>query len=144
MGLYYPEQTAIPLIGTKSGTTRTPSTLTTAYTGNTSNKLPVTGMSKVTFYVNYISTAASNKLTLRVRTSPKGDGTNMYQTVNESASAGLSTLSLRAFEFTRATAADPFVLPLDIFDGFVEIAALETLDSGTHGTVYIEAMMSGR
>ena len=143
-GLYYQEQEPFVLLGSKSGTTRTASTLTTAYAGNTSLKLHVEGMSKVTFYIRYTSTASSNKLSLRIRTSPIKDGTNMYQLVNEAASGGTSTLSLRTFEFTRTAAADEFALPLDIYDGFVDIAAIETLDSGTHGTVYIEAMWSGR
>lgn len=145
-GLGYDYQNTIVLIGTKSGTTRTAVTLTAAYdVANKTTIFPTGGISKVNFSVLYTTGSAetNNSIELRIESSP--DRTNWYRIVNESVSAGTSTLTQREFTLVGASAATayPFSLPLDVQDEFMRISAKESGVASNFGTVYIEAVVSG-
>lgn len=146
-GLYYATQINFPVIGSKSGTTRTAVTLTDAYdVANKTKIFPCEGMSKVNFDVLYTtgSGETSNSIELRIEGSP--DGTNFYRIPNESVSGGTSTLTQREFTFVGASAATAYTISigLDIFYKYLRISAKESGVVTNFGTVYVEATLSGK
>lgn len=145
-GLYYPNQNGSAIIGSKSGTTLTESALTTAYSGNTSTVLSIGGMSKINLFVQYTSGASGTGNSIEVRIETGTDATNLYQLVNDSVSAGTSTLTRREFTYVISAAAttDNLVLPIDISDEFLRVAVKETIAAGSAGSVYVELLVSGR
>ena len=146
MSLDYADQTIFPIIGTKSGTTRTAVTLTAAYDVTANTKIFATGgMSKLNLDVLYTMGASetSNSIELRVSGSP--DGTNFYRIPNEAVSAGTSTLTAREFTFVGANAAAATIsIGLDIFYKYMEVSIKETGVATNYGTVYVEGTLSGR
>ena len=145
MGLGYTHQSnPVVKIGSKSGTTRTGNTLESTYVAGNTATIAIGGMSKITFYFLYTMGAAesTNSIEVRIKTSP--DGTNWYQLVNETVSAGTSTLNSREFTFVGVDAsAASFVLPLDINDSYLQIAVKETGVAANKGSIFVETISGG-
>lgn len=145
MCLSYPTQTVFPLIGTKSGTTRTAVALTNAYTGN--NKvIECGGYSKINLDVLYTTGTAETNNSIEIKFESSPDGTNVYLIVNESVSGGTSTLTQREFTFAGAVAATAysFSIGLDIFYKYLKVSVKESGVAANAGTVYIDATLSGK
>lgn len=145
MGLHYENQVTFPIIGTKSGTTRTAVALTTAYdVANKTKIFAVGGYTKLNLDVLYTMGAAetANSIELRIQGSP--DGTNFYRLPNEAVSTGTSTLTAREFTFVGADAAAATIsIGLDLFYKFVEVSVKESGVAANAGTVYVEGTLSG-
>jgi hypothetical protein len=143
--LYYGSQTVATIIGTKAGTTRTSAALTTSYADN-SKTLKVGGYSKVNLDVLYTTGAAETNNSVEIKFEGSPDGTNFYQTVNESVSGGTSTLALREFAYVGASAATAysFSIGLDIFYKYLKISVKESGVAANAGSVYVEATLSGQ
>lgn len=146
MAVGYTHQHTFVLIGSKSGTTRTSVALTAAYdVANKTKIFDTGGMAKVNLSILYTTGAGetSNSVELRVETSP--DRTNWYRIPNEAVSGGTSTLTVREFSFTGASAATAysFSLPLDIQDEFMRISVKESGVVTNFGTIYVEGTVSG-
>jgi hypothetical protein len=142
--LYYPTQLRMTLIGSKAGTTRTSSALTTDYADN-AKSIKTGGFSKLNLDVLYTmgATESSNSIELKVEGSP--DGTNFYRIANEAVSGGTSTLTAREFTFVGVNAAAATIsIGLDIFYKYVKVSAKETGVASNAGTAYIEATLSGK
>ena len=127
-GLYYTSQTTFPIIGTKSGTTRTAVALTDAYDVTNKTKIFETGgFPSLNLDCLYTMGASetTNSIELRVSCSP--DRINFYRLPNESISAGTSTLTAREFTFVGANAAAATIsLSLDISYKYIEVSVKET------------------
>lgn len=151
MGLNYPTQVPIPLIGTKdSANTRTAVTLTSSYEAEAADKATKTfdvgGFSRVEFAINYTmgATESSNSIEIKLEYTP--DGTNFYRLVNDSTSAGTSTLTVREFTYVGVNAAAaPITFGVDIaYKDAMRISIKETGVASNAGTVFAEACLSGR
>jgi len=143
-GLSYPTQHTFPVIGTKSGTTRTAVALTASYTDN-AKTFKVAGFSKINFDALYTmgATETSNSIELKIEASP--DGTNFYRIPNEAVSGGTSTLTAREFTFVGTNAAAATIsIGLDIFYLYLKVSVKETGVATNAGTIYIEATLSGQ
>lgn len=149
MGLYYPNQLAFPIIGTKSGTTLTAWTLESTYqaegTTKTTKTFDVAGMSKMNLDCVYTTGAAETNNTIEIKLEASVDGTNFFQLTNESASSGTSTLYAREFTLTGASAATAyaFTLGIDVFYKKMRVSAKESGVASNKGTLYCEATLSG-
>lgn len=148
MGLHFQQQDAFPIIGTKSGTTRTSWALTSAYqteTGTQPTKsFAIAGQSKLNLDVLYTMGAAetANSIEIKVECSP--DKTNWYRIPNEAVSTTTSTIYNREFTHVGVdAAADPFSIGLDVFYKFIRVSCKETGVASAVGSVYIEATVSG-
>lgn len=144
MGLHYENQITFPVIGTKSGTTRTSVALPSSYNGTVTKTFAVGGFTKIDLAVLYTMDAAetANSVELKIEQSP--DGTNFYRIPNETVSNGTSTLTQREFTFVGANgAADTISIGLDIFYKYLKVSAKESGVAANAGTVYVEATLSG-
>lgn len=150
MGLFYPEQTAFPVLGTKVGTTRTswalPATYDTTETGTHALKsFKVSGMSKLNLDILYTMGATETANSIQIRIEASSDNVNWYAIPNESVSAGASTLTAREFTFVGADATTATIsIGLDIFYHYVRVAAKETGVASNAGSVYIDGTLSGK
>ena len=118
--LAYTSQPTFPIIGTKSGTTRTAVALTNAYDAAATTKaFEVGGYSKLNLDCLYTtgSGETNNSIELRVECSP--DGTNWYRIPNDSTAAGVSTLTQREFTFVGASAATAYTISVGIDSSIV-------------------------
>ncbi len=142
--LYYPNVTPVIWIGTKSGTTITAHALTNVYTGSTATKY-VSGFSEMTIDVQYITGAAETNNSIDIKIEHSVDGTNFYQLTNEAASAGVSTLTARNFNFVGASAATTYAFSyrLDISYKYIRVSAQEEGVAANAGTVFIEGVLAG-
>lgn len=144
-GLAYVSQTTFTAVGTKSGTTRTPITLTAAYDVANKTKIIETGSySKLNLDILYTmgATESSNSIEVRIEGSP--DGVNFYRIPNDTTSGGTSTLTAREFTFVGTNAAAATIsVGLDIFYKYVKISFKETGVATNFGTVYAECTLSG-
>jgi DUF1365 family protein len=143
MSLYYPTVDTFPVLGTKSGTTRTSVALASTYTQ--SKAFEVSGFSKLDLAVLYTMGAAetSNSIEIQIEHSP--DGTNWYRIPNESVSGGTSTLTAREFTFVGTNAAAATIsIGIDIFYKYIKVSAKESGVATNAGTVYIEATLNGK
>jgi hypothetical protein len=145
MGLFYPDLVPNTLIGTKSGTTQTPATLTAAASGNI-KAFETADYSVVVFDVYYTTGATETNNVINVVAEASTDGTNWAQLTNESSSSGTSTLYPRTWSVTGASAgtAYPFSYRLDISYKYMRISAYETGVVSNYGAVFIEATLAGR
>ena len=144
--LGYTYQDNLVLIGTKSGTTRTSVALTNAYDVANKTKIFETGgISKLNFSILYTTGAGETDNSIELRIETSSDRTNFYQILNESVTAGTSTLTLREFTFVGAAAATVYSpsLPLDVQDKYMRISVKESGVVTNAGTIYIEATLSG-
>jgi hypothetical protein len=144
MTLYYPTQTPVVLIGSKSGTTRTSSALTAAYTGNTKT-FETKGYSVLVLDVLYTTGAGETTNSIEIKLEDSIDRTNFYQLTNESASAGTSTLTAREFTFVGAAAATayPISYRLDITYPFMKVSVKESGVVTNAGTIFVEGVLGG-
>ncbi len=106
------------------------------------------GVSKINFYIVYKMGASetSNSLDFKVEGSPENGVVNQgrYQLVNESASAGVSTLTRREFTIVGSDAGTiSFELPLDIQDEVLKISFKETGVVANFGSVHCLAKLFG-
>lgn len=147
MSLGYGFQSLKPLtlIGTKSGTTVTGNLLTGAVGGAGNTKAFSTAtMSKVNFSFSYIVGAAETANVLNVVLSTSSDGVNYYQSLNNSVSAGTTTITQATYQFTGAVAATyTFSMPIDVQDLWMQIQVFETGVASNFGTCYCEVELSG-
>lgn len=146
MGLYYNNVITNPLIGSKSGTTRTSIALTTAYDDAAGTKIFETSdYSKLNLDILYTTGAAetNNSIELRVECSP--DRTNWYRIPNDATSAGTSTITAREFTFVGASAATAYAISigLDIFYKYMRISVKESGVAANAGTAYCEGTLLG-
>ncbi len=143
-GLFYPNVTPVVLIGTKTGTTRTPVTLTNTYTSNY-YVLPVSGHAVLTFDVHYTTGASETGTSVNIKVLDSTDKTNFYSLTNESATGGTSTLTDRVF--TRAGGAGAtsydYSYRMDITYKYLKIQVAESGVSTNYGTVFIEGVLGG-
>ena len=143
---YTYQSEAIPLIGTKSGTTRTAVALTASYdVSNKTQTFGTKGISKLNFSILYTKGSAEPSNSIDIRIESRADRTNWYRIPNESVSGGTSTLTVREFTFVEASAstAAPISLPLDIQDKYIRISVKESGVVSNFGTVYVEVVLSG-
>lgn len=143
--LSYNTHLSFPVIGTKSGTTRTAVSLPTSYNGTVTKTFETSGYPKLNLDVLYTmgATETSNSVELKIECSP--DGTNFYRIPNEAVSGGTSTLTAREFTFVGADAAAASIsIGLDIFYKYVKVSAKETGVATNAGTVYVEGTLSGQ
>lgn len=149
MGLFYPQQYTIPLIGTKSAAfSITGVALTSSYqseTGSTPTKSFRTGdMSRIEFLISYTEGAAETANSIQWKVEASNDGTNWFQLANDSTSGGTSTLTAREFSFTGADGATAKLnAGLDIAYEWMRISVKETGVASNVGNVFVEALLSG-
>ena len=148
-GIGYTYQNLLTLIGSKSGTNRSPVSLTASYqteaVGVPTKSFTTGTMAKVQYSILYTTGAseAGTSLDLKVETSP--DGTNWYQLLNASASSGTSTIYQREFVFSAGAGgtAYEFSLPLDIQDKYMKVSVKESGVTTNFGTIFVEVVTSG-
>lgn len=149
MGLFFPTQTELVIIGTKSGTTRTSWTLTSSYqteSGTQPTKsFAVGGHSKLNLDVLYTMGATETSNSIEIKIECSNDNTNWYRIPNESVSGATSTLTAREFTFVGTNAAAATIsIGLDIFYKFVRVSCKETGVATNAGTVFIDGTLSGK
>jgi len=146
MSLYYASQDTFMVVGTKSGTTLTPVTLTSSYdVANKTKKFETGGYSKLNLDCLYTmgATETSNSIELRIEGSV--DNTNFYRIPNESVSGGTSTLTAREFTFVGTNAAAATIsIGLDIFYKYMRVSVKETGVATNAGTISIEGTLAGK
>jgi len=149
MSLHYDTQTELMLIGSKSGTTLTAVTLESTYqseSATVATKTFDTGlMSRIEFLIKYTMGATETTNSIEIKLEGTNDGTNFYQTMNDSTSGGTSTLSVREFTYVGVNAAAVNVnIGIDIAYSKMRIAIKETGVASNKGTVSVDALISGR
>jgi len=148
-GLNYTTTQTNVIIGSKEGSTRTGVTLESTYQAESTTvatkSFKIAGFSKLNLDVLYTmgATETSNSVEIKIEQSP--DNTNWYQLVNDSTSAGTSTLTAREFTIVGVNADDKeFSLPLDISDQYCRVSFKETGVASNKGTLYAEATLLGQ
>lgn len=143
-GLSYSRLDPVVWIGTKSGTTRTSTALTTAYTGNTKT-IKTAGYSVMVIDVLYTTGSGETNNSIEIKLEDSVDGTNFYQITNESASGGTSTLTAREFTFVGASAATAYAISyrIDISYTFVKLSVKESGVAANAGTIFVEGVLAG-
>ena len=146
MSLFFRSQDLFPVFGTKltvAPFTRTPVTLTAAYTGN-SKELKVAGYSKFNLDILYTMGATESANTIEIKMEGSYDGVNWYRIPNESNSSGVSTLYARNWVYTGVdAAAAPISIGIDIFYKYLKVSVQETGVVTNAGTIFAEATLSG-
>lgn len=143
MEMNYSSHLIFPVIGTKSGTTRTPATLTATYTN--SKQFEVGSYSKINLDVLYTMGATETSNSIEVKVEASSDGTNFYRIANETTSLGTSTLTAREFTFVGTDAAAATItVALDIWYKYLKVSVKETGVVTNFGTAYVEATLSGK
>lgn len=144
MSLRYTSHVTNPIIGSKSGTTRTSTALTSVYTGNTKT-FACSGFSKLNLDILYTMGATETANTIEVQIEASPDGTNFYRIPNEAVSAGVSTLTAREFTFLGTNAAAATIsIGIDIFYLYIKVSFKESGVVTNFGTAYVEATLSGQ
>lgn len=144
MGLFYPSQQTFVVLGTKVGTTRTPTALTASYADNI-KKFETGSMSKLNLDILYTmgATESANYIELKIEGSP--DGTNFYPLPNADTSGAVTTITSRNFKFVGADAAAASTsISVDVFYKYVRVSVQEAGVVTNLGTIYIEATLSGK
>lgn len=149
-GLYYPQQHAIVLIGSKNLTSFeiTPAALTTLYTGN-SKKIPTDYMPQLVIYLKYTVGSGGSGNYINFKLEFGSDGTNSYQENVELPTPGTTNqyVQERLFDNNGATIAlteYTIRVAIPIADKFFKLSVKETLVGGSAGTIYAEALLSGK
>lgn len=149
MGLYYPTQANLVLIGSKSGSTRTGIELESTYQAESATEATrsfTTGLySKAVFHILYTmgSAETSNSIEVKIEASP--DGTNWYRIANDSTSVETSTLTAREFKFVGTDgAAATISIFLDIAYKHMRVSCKETGVASNKGNIYVETTLSGK
>lgn len=129
--------------GTRTGVELENTYSTTEVTEPTKS-LNVAGFEKLTINGLYTmgSGESANSIEIKLESSP--DGTNWYQTSNESTTGGTSTLTNREWTFVGAdAAAKSFEIFVDIAYQYVRISCKETGVGTNKGNVFVEATLAG-
>jgi hypothetical protein len=150
--LAYPELKVIPIFGTKTlpATGATPTviatsaTLTAAYSGN-AKSFAAGGNSELVVSWKYTTGTGETGTTLDIQVLNSNDNVNFYNTTNESASTGTSTLYTRTFAITGGTGATAYSnsYRLDITYPFIKIQVQEGGVSSNFGTLFMEGTLGG-
>ena len=150
MGLDYTIQTTNVLIGSLSGTTRTAIEMESTYQAESVTEATKTfetgGYSRVEFNILYTMGASETANTIQIRLENTIDGTNFYRLPNDSTSGATSTITEREFKFLGTTDGgnSEITIGLDIAYTKMRIAIKEGGVSSNKGSVYVEALLSGR
>ena len=147
MGLFYNIIQPVAVFGTKSSAfVLSPSTLTADYADNRKVIAGTAGMSKLDIRYSYTTGASETNNTLSIKIEESSDRTNWFSLMNESASAGTSTLTQRTFSDADNTATATFTssFGLDIFYDNIRISVKEGGVATNFGTLYMEASILGR
>ena len=150
MGLNYPIQTQNILIGTLSGTTRTAIEMESTYQNESITEATKTfetgGYSRVEFAILYSMGASETANSIQIRLEWSTDGTNFYRLPNDSTSGATSTITEREFTYLGTTDGgnSEVAIGIDIAYNIMRIAFKESGVSSNKGSVYVEALLSGR
>lgn len=150
MGLYYPNQTVVALIGSKnSANTISAIALTNAYQAESATvptkSFAVGDMSRIEFMLKYTMGAAETSNTIEVKIDASNDLVNFYQIATDGTTGGTSTLTAREFTFVGANAAAAYLnFGLDIAYKYIRIAVKESGVSTNAGTIFVEGLLSGK
>ena len=150
MGLFYPTQTLNLLIGTKSGTTRTAIEMESTYQAESTTEATTVfetgGFSRIEFAILYTmgGSETANSIQIILEWSP--DGTNFYRLPNDSTSGATSTITEREFTYLGTTDAgnSEIVFGIDIAYDLMRISIKESGVGANKGSVFVEALLSGR
>lgn len=145
-GLRYPIQVKVPLVGSKDASfALTTSTLTADYADNR-KVIESAGMSKLDIRFSYTTGAAETNNSVDILVEESADGTNWFSIVNESVSAGVSTINDRNFNYadnTGSAANKKSSIGLDIFYDKIRVSFKEAGVSSNFGTIYAEGTLLG-
>lgn len=151
MGLDYGTQDVHTLVGTKSSANAlTGWALTASYQTEGAVKptktFDVGGFSRVEFAIAYAEGSAETANTLQVKVEFTPDGTNFYQLATDSTSGSTSTEAVREFTMAGVDSGTLYInFGLDIaYKDSMRISFKETGVASNFGTVYCEAVLSGR
>ena len=150
MALFYKNQEVGVLFGSKTAlNVRTAVTLEAAYVDSPATKIiPTGGFSQIVVDIDYTMGAGETSNSIEVKVEVSSDGTNFYRILNESISAGTSTVTVREFTYVGVSAAVPVVsspisLPLDVMYKYMKFSVKETGVATTFGTCFAEYTLSG-
>lgn len=144
--LAYPRLDRVVAVGSKSGTTRTSSTLTSSYDVTENTKiLDTEGYSVFVLDILYTTGSGETNNSIEVRVEGSPDRVNFYRLSNESVSSGTSSLFQREFTFVGASAATAYDLSyrIDISYKHMRLSVKESGVSANAGTAYVEATLAG-
>ncbi len=147
MGNFYPLQQVHTLIGSKSGTTRTPVTLTASYetSGTNLKTIKTAGFVKMNLDFLYTMGAAETSNTLDIKVEGSPDGVNFYRLPTDTTSGGTSTLAAREWTFTGVNADVATIsIGLDIYYKWTRVSVKEGGVSSAFGTVFCDATLCGK
>ena len=149
-GLYYATQTTFQLIGTISGTTRTAIEIENTYQAESTTEATKTfdtgGYTRVDFNILYTMGGSETANSIQVILETTIDGTNFYRLPNDSTSGATSTITEREFTYLGTTDGgnSELTLGVDIAYKAMRISIKESGVSSNKGSVYVEALLSGR
>ena len=126
------------VIGSISGTTITPETLTNSYTGTgavVSSAIYVKSIYTIALDVFYTMGASESDNSIQFILETSMDGTNWTRMVNETVSGGTSTLTER--EFTFAGTGEIHVPINNVTAEYLRISCKETGVAANYGTVAV-------
>jgi hypothetical protein len=144
-GLYYPNILNFPAIGTIAGTTRTGTTLQSTYDGSTLKAFPTADYSVMVIDVFYTTGSGEAATSIQIKLRDSFDNTNYTRLTNESAVAGVSTLTAREFTYAGGTGSTlyNFSYRLDISYRFMDIECKESGVGANKGNVFVEIQLAG-
>lgn len=149
-GLSYETTQISTLIGSQTAAgVRTGVTLESTYQAESSTKatksFKIAGFSKLNLSILYTMGAAETANTVEIRMEQSPDGINWYQLVNDTTSAGTSTLDAREFVFTGVNASTKEIsLPLDISDAYCRVSFKESGVASNKGTLFCKITLLGQ
>ena len=150
MGLEYATQTNNILIGSISGTTRTAIEMESTYQSESVTEATKTfdtgGYSRIEFMILYTMGASETANSIQIILESTTDGTNFYRLPNDSTSGATSTITEREFTYLGTTDGgnSELTIGLDIAYKKMRISIKESGVSSNKGSVYVEALLSGR
>lgn len=149
-GLYYPQQHVKTLVGSKNATSKeiTAATLTTSYAGNTKT-ITTDYMSQMVLYIQYTPGAGGSTNYINYKLEFSSDGVNFGQEVAELPAPGTTQQYLQERKFDNAGSTVALTtytlrLPIQMADKYFRFSVKETVNAGSAGVVYAEALLSGK
>lgn len=126
------------------GSTTSPVTLTTAYTGNTA-QIITSGVAMITFYIQYTAQTSGNSIQIQIQGSP--DTVNsasvpvFYSDLTTSATLGSVTVYPDEYTYTSTgTSATGLRILFPAADQTIKVSIKETVASGSAGTASVRAL----
>ena len=138
------------MIGSKSGTTRTAVEIEATYQAEASTEGTQTfetgGYPRMELHILYTMGATESANTIQMILESTTDGTNFYRLPNDTTSTDTSTITEREFTYAGTTAAgnSEIVIGLDIAYTKMRVSFKETGVASNKGSIYCEALFSGR